>query len=545
MPTITYDKKDLLKLIGKKLSDEQLEEAVSLVKPNVENITAAEITIEHTADRPDLFGIEGMARAIANYLGIKTGLQKYSSSDSGISVKVDSVPVRQHVACAVVRNLKLTDELIKSLMNIQEILHQTFGRKRKKIAIGVHDLDKIKPPIKYLGFSREAKMIPLEFNHEMTLREVLEKVPKGIEYGHIIESAKFWPVFVDEEGIFSLPPIINSDRTKVTKQTKNLFIELTGTDKNSVMQTLNIIVTNLADRGAKIESVKLKYGAKSEVTPDLNESVVEVEKKMISRIIGINLSGKEMISFLKRMGYSAVDAETKLEVIAPCYRADILHPVDVIEDIAIAYGYNNFTPQLPNVATVGAAHPLEKLCEKIRMSMVGFGFLEIMRPVLTNISDQFGKMNIANEKIVEIENPVSEDYSFMRTCLLPSVMKVLAANKHVEYPQNIFEIGDVVKIDEKEETGTKTIRKICGVLCHNRAGFAEIKSVVDSLLKNLEVGYHLEKLDHPSYVKGRAANIFVNKKLVGSFGEINPKVLENWEMEMPAASFEIDVENVL
>lgn len=545
MPTITYNKKELVNLVGRKISDEQLEEVINLVKPNVEKMEGNEITIEHTADRPDLFGVEGLARAIADYLGIKPGLEKYSVKDSGLTVKVDNVPVRPYIACAVLKNVKLTGELIKSLVNIQEVLHETFGRKREKVAIGVHDFDKIKPPIKYVGFSREAKMIPLEFSHEMTLREVLEKVSKGKEYGHIIEAAKFWPVFIDEYGIFSFPPIINSDRTKLTDKTKNLFLDITGTDKTAVMQTMNIIVTNFADRGAKIESVKLKYEKKSETTPNLNETVVEVDKNTVNKILGINIPGQEMIKLLNRMGYDAVDAKEKLEVVVPSYRTDILHPVDIIEDIAIAYGYNNFIPQLPNVSTVGSPHPLEKLCEKIRQSMIGFGFQEVVRPVLSNHTEQFDKMNVPREEIVELENPVSEEYTCMRSWLLPSEMKVLAANKHVEYPQNIFEIGDVVWIDDNEETRTKTVRKICGVICHNKAGFAEIKSIVDHLLKSLEIGYHLEKCEHSGYTKGRAAHVFLDKKLLGSFGEVNPKTLENWGIEMPVASFELNIENIL
>jgi phenylalanyl-tRNA synthetase beta chain len=233
MPTITYDKKDLQQLIGERMSDEQLEDVTNLIKPTVEKITQVEITIELTADRPDLFGIEGLARAIRQYLELE-GMAKYKVAPVKLTVKVTPVPVRPYVASAVVRNVKINDETIKSLMNIQEVLHETIGRKRKKVAIGLHDLDKIQPPISYKGVSRDTKMTPLQSSKEMILDDVLTKVPKGKAYAHLISSARLWPVLEDREGIFSFPPVINSDRTKITPKTKNIFVDVTGTNRETV-----------------------------------------------------------------------------------------------------------------------------------------------------------------------------------------------------------------------------------------------------------------------------------------------------------------------
>ncbi len=543
MPTLTYDKKDLLKIVGKKISDEQLEEVINLIKPSVEKVSGDEITVEHTPDRPDLFGIEGLARAIQDYLNIDPGLQKYVTYKPQLSVKVEPVPVRPFIAAAAVRNVKMTDELIKSLMNIQEVLHETIGRKRLKVAVGIHDLDKIKGPISYVGASRESKIIPLDFKEEMTLKEVLNRVPKGKDYGHIISSGKLWPVYEDAMGIFSFPPIINSDRTRLTPNTKNLFIELSGVDKKSVLQTLNIIVTNLAERKFKVEQVRLQYEKRTEVTPDLNETVVEIDKDGTNKLLGITLDGKEIVELLRRMGYDGIETKKgKIEVIVPAYRSDILHPVDVMEDVAIAYGFNNFNPKLPDVATVGKPLPLEKLCGKVRQIAVGLGMTEVSRFVLSNPKDQFDKMNVPREEVVEIENPLSEEHTCLRAWLLPSLMKVLSVNKQVEYPQNIFEIGDVVWADENEEVKSKTVRKVCGVVCHSKVGFAEIKGIADVLLKSFGVNYSLEECPHRGYMEGRGAHILVNKKVVGSFGEVNPQTLQNWGMEMPVASFEINLE---
>jgi phenylalanyl-tRNA synthetase beta chain len=545
MPTLTYDKKELLNLIGRKLSDKELEETINLIKPSVEEITEDEITIEHTADRPDLFGIEGLARAIKSYLEIQPGLRKYSIKDSGLTIKVERVPVRPFIAAAVIKNVKLTDELIKSLMNIQEVLHDGIGRKRRKVAIGVHDLDKISPPITYTHVKKTEKIVPLEFSEEMSLEDVLKKVPKGKEYGHIISKAKLWPVYIDSKGIFSFPPIINSERTKVTKETKHLFIELTGIDKNAVRQVLNIIVTNLAERGADIEFVKLQYEKKSEITPDLTEDVVEVDVEYANKWIGLKLKPKEISHVLRKMGYDVIKVSNKkIEVIIPAYRVDILHSIDVIEDIAIGYGYNKLIPELPNVFTIGKSHPLEKLSENIRNLLVGLGFQEIIRPVLSNPRDQFKKMNLRRKKVVTLLNPVSEEYTCLRISLIPSLLKFLSANKHIDYPQRIFELGDTVKIDEKEETRTKTIRKVAAAISDSRVGFADIKGILDAFLKNLGLSYDLIPIKNRSFIDGRVAQISINNQALGVIGEIHPKVLENWNLEMPVVVFEIEIENL-
>ncbi len=541
MPTITYDKKDLLSLIGRNFSDQQLKEVIELIKPNVENLTKDEITLELTPDRPDLFGIEGLARAIRQYVGLQK-VAKFSVEKYGASIKIESVPDRPFVASAIVRNVRMTNEFIKSLMNIQEVLHETIGRKRKKVAIGIHDLDKIIFPVTYAAVPKNSKIIALEQKEEMTLEEVLQKNQKGIEYGNILAGWKKFPVFIDAKGIFSFPPIINSDRTKITEKTKNLLVEATATDKVAVNQVINILATSFAERKAKIEAVKINYGNKFEVTPDLNGTIVEIEKVQAENLVGVQLKDKEVSELLDRTGYATAVDRNKIKVWVPPYRSDILHPVDVIEDIAIAYGLNNLQATLPEVATIGKSNPIENFSNKVRQLMVGFGFQEIIRPVLTNLEEQFDKMNVPREEVVEIENPVSKEYICLRSWLLPSLMKVLSANKHVEYPQDIFEVGDVVWSDKDEETLSKTVRKASGAMCGGRASFAEIKSVVDSLLRNLNKTYILEQCTHGGYTPGRGAHVLIDKKIAGSFGETNPTVLENWKIEMPTASFELNLE---
>lgn len=542
MPTITYDKNDLLNLIGKKMSDEQLEEVIHLMKTNVEDKNENEITVELTPDRPDLFGIEGLARAIRQYLGIETGLKKYTIKPASISIRASDIPYRNYLAAAVVRNVVVNDAFIKSLMNIQDVLTDTIGRKRKKVAIGIHDLDKIIPHLNYIEVDINEKIIPLGGNSEMTLEEILEKTPKGKEYGHILSGLEKYPVYTDARGIFSFPPIINSSRTAVTEKTNNLLVELTGTDKESILQTLNIIVTNFAERGATIEAVKIFHGEKFEVTPNINLSFMDIELGEIEKWVGVQLDKENVFELLKRMGYDAVDNKGKITAYIPAYRNDILHPIDIIEDVVIAYGFNNFIPKLPALATIGGSHEIEKTSSKFRQLLIGFGYQEIIRTILTNQKDLFDRMNVKRERVVELENPVSEDYNCLRDWLLPSLMKVLSVNKHVEYPQNVFEIGDAVVFDENAETMTRNVRKVASVTAHSKANYTELKSLVESLLKQLGMKYVFKQSELNHLIDGRQAHIIVNGKEIGYLGEVNPVVIENFRLEVPCAAFELSLD---
>ena len=543
MATITYSKRDLLNLIGKNLSDEQLKETIDQIKPSVENISADEVTIEHYADHPDLFGIEGLARAVRQYLGIQKK-EKFEVKNSGLTVTAEKVDIRPFIACAVVKNVKLTDDLIKSLMNIQEVLHETFGRKRARVAIGVHDYDEIVPPIKYVAASPAERIIPLEREEEMSLKDVLINVEKGKDYGHIISRADKWPAFVDQKGIFSFPPIINSDRTKVSEKTKNLFIDMTGTNEKIVLQTMNILVTNLAERGTKIEYVTVNYGNKKIVTPDLSKEKMIIGIKEANDWIGINLSAEKMILLLQKMGHEAKKMKKELEVLVPRYRTDILHAVDIYEDIAVGFGYMNLKSQLPKLPTKGGRDKKEIFSNNVRGVAVKLGLQEVLTGIMTNEKDQFDKMNLKREEVAEIENYVSGDYTIMRKWILPNLLKILSVNQHVVYPQQIFEVGDVIILDKKEETQTKNVRKISAAIANSKIRFQDIASVFDELMNNLKIKYKLKERNHSSFISGRCAAIISKNKEIGFIAEVKPEVLENWKMEMPVAVFEISLENL-
>ena len=536
MPTLTFDKKELINLIGKNLKDDELEELINSLKSNVEEITENEIKVELTTDRSDMFVLEGFARALRDFIGL--GSKDIKIYDSKIIVKQEEVPVRPYIACALVRNVKLDEKMIKNLMNAQEVLHETIGRKRRKAAIGLHDFDKIEGEIWYKGVSRNEKFVPLGETEEMSLIDVLSRTEKGRKYGELIINANKWPVFVDKKGIFSFPPILNSERTKITEKTKNIFIDVTGTDKNVVKQAINILTLMFGERGFKIEGIKIK-GRRELFTPEWIEKPIEIDRKKIEKLLGETLSDEEIKKALKKMGYKVIIKESVI-AIAPPYRFDIFSEADVIEDIAIAYGYNNFTPELPNVFTKGELTKVEKISDEIRELLIGFGFQEIIRPILTNEEIQFKKMLVEGDAI-KISNPVSELYTQTRIWLLPGLMDFLSKNTKESYPQKIFEIGDVILIDKNSETRARDLRKVAAVIASNGSFFAEAKSIVLEIAKKLKINVEFKEDYHPSFIDGRFVRIYSNKEEIGFFGEINPQVLENFKVYIPVTALEMKI----
>jgi phenylalanyl-tRNA synthetase beta chain len=550
MPTIEISYKDLCKLVGKKLKKANLEELLSFAKSEIEAIEGDLLRIEvKDTNRPDLWSAEGIAREIKGRIGKEKGLPQYRVRKSKVKVKVSRKvkKVRPYTVCAVVKNLKLNQFALSQLIQLQEKICGTFGRNRKAIALGVYDLDKIKPPIRYTTVKPDGiKFVPLDWEEELTPQEILEKHPKGKEFGHLLKGFKAYPIFIDSRNeVLSIPPIINSNYSgKITKKTKNVFVECSGFDFRFLIPALNIIVCALADRGGKIGSVRIEYPEKIMYTPNLEPKFASVEIDYINKVSGLNLNVNEICKLLEEARYKVKRRKGKIEVLYPAYRQDIMHSRDIVEDKIISYGLNKIEPIYAKIFTRGKASEKEVFCDKVAEIMVGLGFQEILSPILTNKENLFSKMNLKGGKIIEIENPVSSKWNVLRNWLLPCLMEFLSHNLHVEYPQKIFEIGDVVIIDETKETLTQDVKKLACAIANTKASYEEISSVLDALMRNLGVKYRLKKAKHKSFILGRCAEILVENELIGFIGEIYPAVLENWKIEMPVATFEINLEKL-
>ncbi len=540
MSAITVNKKELLHLVGKKLSDKEIEDRLSMMGAPVDAVLETELEVDVSPNRPDWLSEQGLARSLSSFVGAKTGLKQYKVAKERFQVVVDKAvhSVRPYTACAVVRGLKLDDEKIREIIQVQEKLHMTFCRNRKKAAIGIYPLEKIQFPITYTAKKpQEIVFIPLESTREMNASQMLAQHPTGRAYAHLLEGQSKFPVFIDGKGqVLSVPPIINSQLTgKVEATTKDVFIECSGFDLRILKILLNIIVTMLADMGGRIVSVDVKY-AKKITTPDLSPRKMKIDIDAISSLIGIELKEAELKKLLERMGFGYQNKQ----VLIPAWRADIMHIVDIAEDVAIAYGYNNIKPEIPQVATIGSLDAFNDFKEIVANFLVGLGMLEAHTYHITNVPVQTKAMN-CNAEVIELANALTPDYNALRAWMLPSLMEVLKVNKMKDYPQKLFTMGTVFSPNPKTPTQVEEITKMAVVSAQPKADYTDIRQILEYLFRALGLNVSFEETEHSSFVSGRAAQVKLDNHAIATIGEVHPQVITNFGLEMPVAAAEINL----
>ena len=562
MPTIDVDCTELERLLGIALhSDmEKLDEILSLVKSEVKlyNDQEGVVSIEiKDTNRPDLWSTEGLARALRGFLNLEKGLKQYDVSDALVDVYVDSQlwNIRPYICCSVVKNVKLTDAIIRGLMHLQDKLDQTYGRNRQKTSIGIYDYNLISPPLNYTVTEPSAiSFVPLGFEKEMNLAEILEHHPKGIDYGHIVKKHSVYPILLDSKRkVLSFPPIINSnDLGKVTEETRHLLVEVTGTVHQTVLNTLNLVTLALIDHGGKAYASTVRYpdeafyASKKVVTPDFRSARVDLNVEYTKQVLGLQLAPERIAELLLTAGFGVEKvSQNTIIVLVPCYRVDVMHQVDLMEDIAIAYGYNNIEPLWRELPTTGGERPEQRLIDVARGFMVGLGYQEILTYTLTSPESLFDKMNHEKTRVVEVANPKVVTMTCLRNWLLPSLMEFLGNNQSVEFPQRIFELGMVTLLDETKETRARDEEWLAAATSHPNASFSEIKSALDAFFMNFGVEWQIKATVHPSFIEGRVGAVMVNGIDVGVLGEVNPQVLEAWKLENPVAALEIKMHEII
>ncbi len=543
MPVINFNLEDLKSLMGTKMEDREVLDRIPMIGADFHDFDPAtkEASIEFFPNRPDLYSVEGLARALRAFFDIELGLRTYDISASDIVMKVEpSVKcVRPYVVGAVIRGVTLDDKGIRSLMELQEKLHLTVGRKRAKVAIGVHDLDKVQPPFVYKAVPPGSiSFVPLAKEETMTLAEVLEKHEKGRDYKQLLDGKELYPVILDANNeVLSFPPIINGRLTTVTTETKNLFIDVTGTDQNTISGVLNIVCTSIAERGGVIETITLR-GEEKGMTPNLRPKQWLLDVDRTNAALGLDLEPLAMCQCLTRMGYSAEPKGRKVKVSSSPVRMDLIHMADVVEDVAIGFGYENFGNSKPVSRTIGGERRMERVADLVRQMLVGYGHWEVTTLTLSSMDEQFCKVPFPEVPAVEVLNPVSEDHNCLRVQLIPSLLTVLRRSKHRDLPQRIFEVGDVV-IDSKR-------RKHLAVMSiHSKAGFTEMKSLAEGVLKELGVQCSLVPGELGMFIPGRCAMVKVNGRTVGHFGELHPQVITAYELGHPVIAFELDLQDLM
>ena len=580
MPVVDVDPDELRNLTGhEEKDDDELRADLFDLGLEFEGWTEDdEFQLEFAPDRLDRLSVEGIARSLRYQYGDDRGVYVPNTNDADWTIEVRDQPEeRPYVTGAIVRGLDMGDDALESLIQVQEKLHATMGRKRAKGAIGVHDLTMLKgapatekgranKSITYTSVAPdEDSFVPLDSDAEMTPAEVLDEHPTGETYADLVRPLERYPAIYDAIGMFSFPPVINGRRTEVDEGSRDLLIEMTGTDQWTIDHMLNIVCYALSARGGQVERVEVDYGADtaSEYAgatlerPDFSVRSKTVSHDRIESIIGVELTAEEVIDCAERAG---LDAEQTgdgdaYEVEIPPYRVDVLHPLDVIDDIGRAYGFNELEPRYPDVSTVGGRHERSRLEDAARDTLVGLGFEDLLNFHMINETENFERMGLETAQSdadgpvgaaepVTILEPYSEDYTMLRTWALPSLLMVLENNTHRAYPQHLSEIGLAAHVDDSENTGVAEHRTVAGVLARTDASYEDAKARLQAIAEAFDTELETPATHHPTFIDGRAAAVILDGERVGVVGEIHPSVLVEHDLELPVAAFEFRLDGL-
>ncbi len=539
MPVIELSYSRLQKLVGK-VTKKQISDSLPFLGLDIESENKDLVRIEYSPNRPDYSTDFGIALGLQGLLGIKTGAIKLNVKKSNkykISVRPEVSKIRPFVTGIVAKNGKIDDKTIKQFMAMQEDLHFGIGRKRKKSSIGIHDLDKISFPLVYTTTTRNHKFIPLASEKELSISEILEKTDVGKDYGKILENSTKVPIILDaNQDTVSFPPIINAAITTVTTKTKNLFVEVTGINKEDSEDMLSVVATILQKAGFTLETVQIT-GAKNS-TAKFEQMKIKINPTLINQMLGLNISTSKIISSLKKSRLDATIEGKDIVCTIPAYRFDIFGPMDLVEEAALGYGIQNLTPTMAPPQTLGQIHPVSSQIKSLSQTMVGLGYLESLNSSLTSKRVLYEMTNRNTSKIISVLDSKSQEHTILRDTILPGLLENLSRNIHESYPQKMFETGTVFTLDDPISEKTN----LSSISAHKDANFTEIKSILQSALKT-GFGIHIDTqtTTHPSFEEGRCANIIVNKKSIGIIGEINSKIIENYKIRVPVVGFEISL----
>lgn len=550
MVSIKASYKKMQEMLGKQLSIEQLEDLLSYTKSEIDQYIEEEdmLVIDiKTSNRPDLWSPEGMIREIKGILEEESGIPEYEVKESGYVVKVDSqlASTRPYIACAVAKNISLTDYYIKQIMQLSEKIDYSYGRRRKRSSIGFYNLSMIKSPIEYKVIEETHEFIPLESTEKMSLERILEEHEKGKEFGHIVKEYGHYPILLSADGTtLSLPPVINSnDVGKITEETTGSLIEVTGTNFETVNVVLNILCQVLVTHGAEIYSVKIEYPpdiyTRSVITPLFDKEEIEINLDVVNKYLGTEMKPKDAAKLVAKRRFNCNSIDNNILTIEiPPYRKDILHWVDIAEELAIALDYNKIGPTKWKVLTTGGLLPETESENLVRNILVGAGGTEVLTNILTDPEILTTRVNIDKQDYVKIENPVTSTYSVMRKMIYPLLINVLSKNTHETYPQMLFEVGEIVKLIDKKVITQSNAAFLCA---DADASFEDTHKRLNQLLSLLDTDYEIKQVNHPSFTEGRCGRIIIENKVCGIIGEIHPSILENNQIWVPVVGFEIEL----
>jgi phenylalanyl-tRNA synthetase beta chain len=562
MPTLSYSKED----VSNYFELDKLDELAKYAKCEIELDNENNQVIFEFGDTnlPFVWSLENFALLVGNILKakkVKGHRERKIVKEIQIKKPIGDIVVdkslkdiRPYVVGFMAETKEgISEEFILELVQLQEKLSDSFGKKRERNAVGIYKGDLIKFPINYTTKDPSFEFIPLEYKVPLSLKDILNEHEKGKEYKKLVEKFDKYPILIDKsKKVLSFPPIINSnDVGRIEPGDKKLFVESTGLNIEEVMLVGNILMKTFELKGFEVSPVTIKYAYDVEIEqenkniktkklslPFSPKNFIYISEKDVEDLIGIELTKKEIVDLLKSYLYDVEISEGKIKVIVPYLRNDIMHKYDIIEDIAIAYGYENIPDKKINFFSQGETTKKVKIINILRDYLVGFGFVETFNHVLTSKKVLFENMNEGKKDFIEIKNYVSENYSIVRNSLLPLLLEFAAKNKTKGYPQRLFEAGETTSLKRYK----KESYNLAGLIIEKESNFSYLKSMIDGIGNLLNKEFLFEKISDKRFLEGRSAKILFEKKEIGIIGEIHPKVLNNFGIGSPILAFELELD---
>jgi phenylalanyl-tRNA synthetase beta chain len=592
--------------------------------------------IDIPANRYDMLCLEGIARALNVFKGrepppaFSAAPPPLSAAGAGgggrvrIVVKPETALIRPFIVGAVLRGVTLDPARYNSFIDLQDKLHQNLCRQRSLVAIGTHDLAKVKGRVfTYEALPPEAvTFVPLKQTRAFRTNELFAHYQandlKLRRYVPLLQGSVVVPcVFDGDRALLSLPPLINGQQSAISLETKDVFIECTATDLTKAKVVLNTVVAMFsqycAPKPFSYEQVEVvdAFG-ESHLYPDMSARELDVPLSYVNSYLGLSLGGEEVCGLLRSMqldarvaaagvgagaaaagGTSSAAAngtekqqQTKqqdadspaLAIRVPPTRSDVLHGVDVVEDVAIAYGFNNLPTRLPSAACPGRELPVNGVTDALRAECAMSGFVEVLTWALLSRAEVYGHMRLpdpgptAADGAVSVGNPATAEFEVCRPSLLPSLLKTLGANKDAPLPVRLFEAGDVVLADARKDVGARNERRLAAAHCGREAEFEVAHGLLNRVMEAAGVpvdsrsgvvgseadplaearlpfgggGYWWRPCDHPSFLPGRHASVMVGRGdkavEVGRFGVLHPEVLAAYGVPNAACAMELNLE---
>lgn len=594
MPTVSVYKKDLFDLLGKQYEDQEFDDlcfdfGLEVDEDTTEEAlkagTEPELKIEIGANRYDLLCIEGIAQSLNEYLGNSTTPEyKLTKPTTKLVIDKSTEQIRPYAAAAILRNINFNAKSYESFIALQDKLHSNICRNRSLVAMGTHDLDSISGPFHYKALPKnEFEFIPLNQSKKMTGQQIVDfyNTPEQKNnlgrFTHIIQDSPVYPVILDsKDTVCSLPPLINSEHSKISVDTKNVFIEITATDRTKAEIVLNQLVamfSRYCDDKFTVEPVEVvsEHNGESRITPNFALRYMPVSKRYINSALGLGLSSEEIAKYLEKMSLKAKPSssdEDLLDVTIPITRPDVLHPCDIMEDAGIGYGFNNVPKdgELSNSSFVGTPLPINKVSDFYRIACSQAGWAEVMPLTLCSHDENFKFLRQEDDltKVVKLANPKTSEYQVVRTTLLPGILKTVKENKKHSLPIKVFESGDVVFKNDKLERKAYNERHWAAIYVGKSSGFEIIQGLLAKIMQTFRTpwiadfgaassgrGYWIEEDANNTYFPGRGARVMFRAKEgaspinVGSLGALHPEVMMNFEIPYAGSYVELNAETFL